>query len=66
MAEKKKKDMHYLNVSIKNSLYYRLSEFCNRYSMTKTGVTEQALQQYLDEMEKLLSEKQSAGEVTKK
>lgn len=66
MAEKKKKDMHYLNVSIKNSLYYRLSEFCNRYSMTKTGVTEQALQQYLDEMEKLLSKRKIADEVTER
>lgn len=55
MASPKTKDVRYMNVSLDRRFYEKFSDFCEKYSMSKTGVTEKAIQMYMEIMDKVMS-----------
>lgn len=53
---KAKKDAAYLNVYIEKSTVERLTKFCEEFGGNKSVTTDKAINKYIDEMEKLLSQ----------
>lgn len=54
MKKDKKKDIRYLNICMDRALHEELERFCNEHGMSKVGVTEIAIRQYMDRMNKVL------------
>ena len=47
-----RKDSQVVNLNIKRDVYDKFVEFCDRTGLTKTVVTERALEMYIDVMNK--------------
>ena len=55
MTRPKTKDVRYINVSLDRRFYEKFSDFCEKYGMSKTGVTEKAMQMYMGTVDKAIS-----------
>lgn len=44
-----------MNVNLDHRFYEKFSDFCKKYGMSKTGVTEKAIQMYMETVVKMMS-----------
>lgn len=44
-----------MNVNLDRKFYEKFSDFCEKYGMSKTGVTEKAIQMYIETVDKVMS-----------
>ena len=60
---KKKKDYVRCDINMETSIATRLEEFCSKSGQTKTAVIEHAVQNYINEFNKLYEKMNKAQEV---
>ena len=64
MTRPKTKDVRYMNISLDRKFYEKFSDFCEKYGMSKTGITEKTMQMYMGTVDKGMSSvsKEDKGE----